>query len=1328
LTKQGVGFEDIIVGDINCTGEFIKSKLGAPDKEVKNEKDWWLNYRKTTGLGFWVNPQENLLIEIRLNKGFKGKLTSGISMSSTKQDVFDVYGEPIRQEVADDFDERFDNQVLFTKKPSLWRKSHIDKIHYNEQGLLFWFDGDTLDQIVVYRKMETQKSDERKFTATLRNGVMVELIGVCDWTNEEVRKWRPDGIPLNQDIYLEKAHFEKWDDNFGFFAKFTGPEDMSTKWLGISGAIHSSSTYPIFDRQGDKLKDYEGATGKIVDGRASTSIRFGGATGPWRTIAEFDGDRKISGEDNVVFSSPIESKNGTVIAVRGEWKFDGVRRITVTDTKGREHHGGWHGRSSSEHTLATTEFRNLSPKQIQSYKVQFRPYQWVTFNNVSIKPDFKTDVKVEVGKVAQRPVTTYEDKPQWIPSEWLGDTSEKNYALQFDGTDDYVKIPSSPSLDIHGSLTLSAWVKNNGDNDGQIIWRGDNKGGRDPYELHVTNGRMEFRIDAGKGTSYKVQSKEVLDNKGHFWTGVYDKKAGQIYLYKDGVREGNSSIYEEIEYDTSSMWNMIGTVDFGNWQHFRGVIDEVRIWNTARTKKQIKRYMNRSLRGDEANLVACWKFDEGSGQILKDSTKNHNDGQLNNWKGSTGYIRPGANPKVQVETGNLEFGTKEDQWTDLLEEIKQLSSKIQQWSESIPVIDANLASEFNKLMNEVLPEMLKAVENGVKNITELQKRKVTLEQEISKVQAEAEQLRKENASTEQLEAVDLKMQSLQQKHELLEKQLEEQEDLFDKELEPLAERLEQRVEIWGEQFGGQIEDWFDQFEEKLEEQIEQWEEEFEQQMEEIDNQLDELDEKLEVDKSTENVEKPDLVTSPNLWSRILPDGSLIKLCAVFRPKDKPLIFWDPEGNIIQGPKLAKWDYGNINDKELAVVFEVPKELEGQKPAPDGKFYQTYGWKEIEPKKPLVASYARGYGDWVDMGEIMEGENLGGYNLTEIDEVDMPKFKQIRAKMFWRFNPDFGIRLIAIDKKGKEYPMKPSDIFIGFGKSSKGQQILYYQAAIGLNKKELSHFKLQRRSLAWASFSDFATKPLKNIMQKEKDIPPIGKYALEFDGIDDYLEIHASESLQLGRHFTIQMWIKPEFPDTSTPDNERNLISKGGYILGYPDDKNNRKTKNYGFGFKLTPEEESQIGLDVCQGSNKGMTIVKRIFEKSSDWLHLAVVFDDGEGSVYPGMYFDISPDSYEPALKSNINIGGQFLLPSGNYFKGQIAELRIWNRALTSDEIAEYKTMTLTGNEPNLVACWTFEQTEGREAIDISPYKNDARLGSSYGADDSDPVWVRIEN
>ena len=202
-------------------------------------------------------------------------------------------------------------------------------------------------------------------------------------------------------------------------------------------------------------------------------------------------------------------------------------------------------------------------------------------------------------------------------------------ALQFDGQSDFVKIPSSMSLDLRCSLTLSAWVKNNYDNDGQIIWRGDTQGALDPYSLHLDSAKMEFRIDAGLGRDiYRVQSSELIDDVWHFWAGVCNRERDKIYLYKDGILQNTTDIYHEIEYSTSSMWNMIGAVDDGTGQHFNGVIDEVAIYNHALSGGEIQMNMHKRLTGDEPGLVGYWNFDEGQGQIVYDLSGNGNNGRL----------------------------------------------------------------------------------------------------------------------------------------------------------------------------------------------------------------------------------------------------------------------------------------------------------------------------------------------------------------------------------------------------------------------------------------------------------------------------------------------------------------------------------------------------------------------------------------------------------------------------------------------------------------------------------------------------------------------------
>jgi hypothetical protein len=59
-----------------------------------------------------------------------------------------------------------------------------------------------------------------------------------------------------------------------------------------------------------------------------------------------------------------------------------------------------------------------------------------------------------------------------------------------------------------------------------------------------------------------------------------------------------------------------------------GTIDEVRIWNVARTSQQIHDNYLHALAGDEPGLVGYYRFDEGAGQVVVDSSSAGNDGFL----------------------------------------------------------------------------------------------------------------------------------------------------------------------------------------------------------------------------------------------------------------------------------------------------------------------------------------------------------------------------------------------------------------------------------------------------------------------------------------------------------------------------------------------------------------------------------------------------------------------------------------------------------------------------------------------------------------------------
>jgi hypothetical protein len=148
-------FNGIIAGDSRCTLAQIRRKLGKP--EGGTEK--WLVYNKKYGIDFWGPAENSPPYEIRLNRGFKGRLSSGISLQSSMDDVFEEYGMPSKENLVDDLRRKFGDSVLF-RAPG-----ERAKISYNKHGLLFWFSGGQISQIVVSKKGATFRTTPQKIAA-----------------------------------------------------------------------------------------------------------------------------------------------------------------------------------------------------------------------------------------------------------------------------------------------------------------------------------------------------------------------------------------------------------------------------------------------------------------------------------------------------------------------------------------------------------------------------------------------------------------------------------------------------------------------------------------------------------------------------------------------------------------------------------------------------------------------------------------------------------------------------------------------------------------------------------------------------------------------------------------------------------------------------------------------------------------------------------------------------------------------------------------------------------------------------------------------------------
>jgi len=209
----------------------------------------------------------------------------------------------------------------------------------------------------------------------------------------------------------------------------------------------------------------------------------------------------------------------------------------------------------------------------------------------------------------------------------------QNNCLQFDGINDYVALPSSLYTTHFGAsggqLTIEYWFKGS---QLQSPVRFQDAGG------WVVAGWMsppQFIISTDGGTSGLTIGTDaaIEDGQWHHVACVWQRSTvGGFRVYLDGVltasRDSGSSSLPAI-----SSGLCLGALG-GTSEFLAGSLDEVRIWNVARTQAQIRQWMHRELNGNENGLVACYRFDHGSGTTLDDLGLFGYDGALGNMAGN----------------------------------------------------------------------------------------------------------------------------------------------------------------------------------------------------------------------------------------------------------------------------------------------------------------------------------------------------------------------------------------------------------------------------------------------------------------------------------------------------------------------------------------------------------------------------------------------------------------------------------------------------------------------------------------------------------------------
>ena len=216
---------------------------------------------------------------------------------------------------------------------------------------------------------------------------------------------------------------------------------------------------------------------------------------------------------------------------------------------------------------------------------------------------------------------------------------QNDYSMSFDGVDDYVNIPANNSLDINDAITISSWVKSDGDHLSEIAGRMEDFATQG-YRIALRNtGEIWGGFGNYNSGDVAVAANAYTINEWVYVTGVF-KNNSYVKIYINGILRDSVPTTRSFSAFNSNL--SIGRVSLNYnpspyvfYEHMHGNLSQLAQWDQELSQAEIQQYMNCPPTGNEEGLIGYWNFEEGSGTTVFDQTENGNNGEVNGATWST---------------------------------------------------------------------------------------------------------------------------------------------------------------------------------------------------------------------------------------------------------------------------------------------------------------------------------------------------------------------------------------------------------------------------------------------------------------------------------------------------------------------------------------------------------------------------------------------------------------------------------------------------------------------------------------------------------------------
>lgn len=211
-----------------------------------------------------------------------------------------------------------------------------------------------------------------------------------------------------------------------------------------------------------------------------------------------------------------------------------------------------------------------------------------------------------------------------------------NPSLGLDGATGNMSVANSATLKPgFGSWTVEFWIQRNGAGLGDLPvvigsrpWTSaTDKGWAVALEsgssfkvaAHFADGSTGFDVNAAQSTT------GVAAGTWQHWAVVFDRAGNRVLFYKDGVLDNTVQSVGFPAGTVDQADDVLVGKDPGTTRVLQANLDDIRVWNVARTAQQILDNFKKELQGNEANLQAYWNFNAGN---ANDLTAKANNGTL----------------------------------------------------------------------------------------------------------------------------------------------------------------------------------------------------------------------------------------------------------------------------------------------------------------------------------------------------------------------------------------------------------------------------------------------------------------------------------------------------------------------------------------------------------------------------------------------------------------------------------------------------------------------------------------------------------------------------